>query len=144
MRSNKRKVVTKETTKVYYGVFSDAQVKETFNKPMDESTFLKSFRLLKTYEERKEQLIKREYVQVDEKWEEEHGTDITSGDPVNFYYNTFTINAIGEIEYWVKRKPFNVIKKQLLKLSHIKDYNPVTPFTIKDDEGNDHSFFSIK
>jgi len=27
---------------------------------------------------------------------------------------------------------------------NIKDCNPVTPFIVKDDDGKDHSFFSIQ
>ena len=144
MRSNKRKVITNEVNKVYYGTFSNSKLKESFDYEMTEEAFLNSFRLLKTYEERKEQLEKRGYGLVDEGWEKEHGNEIINGDPVMFYYNTFTINKIGKVEIWVKRKPFDKIKKQLLNLPNIKDYNPVTPFTVKDDVGEEHTFFSIQ
>lgn len=144
MRSNKRKVITNEVNKVYYGTFSNSKLKESFNYEMTEESFLISFRLLKTYEERKEQLEKRGYYLVGDDWENEQGDDILNGDPIMFYYNTFTINKVGKVEKWVKRKPYKKIKNQLLSLSHIKDYNPVTSFNIKDDEGNEITFFSIQ
>jgi len=144
MRSNKRKVITNEVNKVYYGTFSNSKLKESFNYEMTEEAFLNSFRLLKTYEERKDQLEKRDYYLVGDDWENEQGDDILTGDPIMFYYNTFTINKVGKVEKWVKRKPYKKIKNQLLSLSHIKDYNPVTSFNVKDDEGNEITFFSIQ
>lgn len=144
MRSNKRKVITNEVNKVYYGTFSNSKLKESFNYEMTEEAFLNSFRLLKTYEERKDQLEKRGYYLVGDDWENEQGDDILTGDPIMFYYNTFTINKVGKVEKWVKRKPYKKIKNQLLSLSHIKDYNPVTSFNVKDDEGNEITFFSIQ
>tara|TARA_R110000824_G_scaffold249853_2_gene438709 strand:- start:1287 stop:1730 length:444 start_codon:yes stop_codon:yes gene_type:complete len=144
MRSNKRKVITNEVNKVYYGTFSNSKLKESFNYEMTEEAFLNSFRLLKTYEERKDQLEKRGYYLVGDDWENEQGDDILTGNPIMFYYNTFTINKVGKVEKWVKRKPYKKIKNQLLSLSHIKDYNPVTSFNVKDDEGNEITFFSIQ
>lgn len=144
MRSNKRKVITNEVNKVYYGTFSNSKLKESFNYEMTEEAFLNSFRLLKTYEERKDQLEKRGYYLVGDDWENEQGDDILTGNPIMFYYNTFTINKVGKVEKWVKRKPYKKIKNQLLSLSHIKDYNPVTSFIVKDDEGNEITFFSIQ
>ena len=111
---------------------------------MTEEAFLNSFRLLKTYEERKDQLEKRGYYLVGDDWENEQGDDILTGDPIMFYYNTFTINKVGKVEKWVKRKPYKKIKNQLLSLSHIKDYYPVNSFNVKDDEGNEITFFSIQ
>ena len=141
MRSNKRKVINSEVNKVYYGTFSNAKLKESFNYEMTEEAFLNSFRLLKTYEERKEQLEKRGYNLVGDEWEKELGDDILNGDPIMFYYNTFTINKVGKIEKWVKRKPFVKIKNQLLSLSSIKEKNPYIQFTVLDDDGNPHLFY---
>ena len=141
MGRNKRKGITKEVTNVYYGIYEENNLKESFNKEMDETTFLNAFRLLKTYEERKHQLENRKYTLVSDDWEMECGKNITSGDAVQFYHKTFTINKVGEIEKWVKRKPFNLIKHDLLKSSKIKQKNPYTSFTVKDDKGNDQTFF---
>lgn len=141
MRSNKRKVITNEVNKVYYGTFSNSKLKDSFNYEMTEEAFLNSFRLLKTYEERKDQLEKRGYSLVSDDWENEQGDDILTGDPIMFYYNTFTINKVGKIEKWVKRKPYKKIKNQLLSLSSIKEKNPYTQFTVFDDDGNSHLFY---
>ena len=32
----------------------------------------------------------------------------------NHFYSTITVNLKSEVEEWYKRKPFNVIKKELL------------------------------
>jgi len=141
MRSNKRKVITNEVNKIYYGTFSNSKLKDSFNYEMTEEAFLNSFRLLKTYEERKEQLEKRGYGLVSDEWEKEQGDDILNGDPTMFYYNTFTINKVGKVEKWIKRKPFGKIKNQLLSLSSIKEKNPYTQFTVLDDDGNPHIFY---
>lgn len=141
MRSNKRKVITNEVNKVYYGTFSNSKLKDSFNYEMTEEAFLNSFRLLKTYEERKEQLEKRGYGLVSDEWEKEQGDDILNGDPIMFYYNTFTINKVGKVEKWIKRKSFGKIKNQLLSLSSIKEKNPYIQFTVLDDDGNPHIFY---
>lgn len=141
MRSNKRKVINNEVNKVYYGTFSNSKLKESFNNEMTEESFLNSFRLLKTYEERKEQLEKRGYNLVGNEWEKEQGDNILNGDPIMFYYNTFTINKVGKIEKWVKRKPFGKIKNQLLSLPSIKEKNPYTQFSVLDDDGYPHLFY---
>ena len=84
MRSNKRKVITNEVNKIYYGTFSNSKLKESFNYEMTEEAFLNSFRLLKTYEERKEQIEKRGYGLVSDEWEKEQGDDILNVIPQCF------------------------------------------------------------
>ena len=141
MKSNKKNGVLKETTQVIFGEFNAKELKTSFTKEMDEQTFLNAFRLLKTYEERKEVLLNKDYVLVDNVWEKECGIDETKGDCVNFYYRTFTINKVGVIEEWVKRKPFKVISHEILNKTNITLYNPYKKFTIKDDYGKSHTFY---
>ena len=141
MKSNKKNGVLKETTQVIFGEFKEKELKESFTKEMDEETFLNAFRFLKTYEERKEVLVNKNYNLVDDGWEKECGEDETKGDCINFYYRTFTINKVGVIEKWVKRKPFKVISHEILNKTNITLYNPYKKFTIKDDDGKSHTFY---
>ncbi len=141
MKSNKKNGILKETTQVIFGEFNEKELKTSFTKEMDEQTFLNAFRLLKTYEERKEVLLNKDYVLVDNEWEKECGVDETKGDCVNFYYRTFTINNVGVVEKWVKRKPFNVISHEILNKKNITKQNPYSKFTVFDDNGNPHTFF---
>ena len=144
MKSNKKNGITKETTHLIFGEFNQKELKESFDGEMSEETFLNAFRLLKTYEERKEVLVKRKYILVDDSWEKECGEDETNGDCINFYYRTFTINKVGGIEKWVKRKPFNVISHEILNKNSITLYNPYKKFTIEDENGKIHTFYKKK
>jgi hypothetical protein len=144
MKSNKKNGVTKETTRVYFGEFKEKDIKESFSKDMDEQTFLNAFRLLKTYEERKSVLELKNYELVGDDWEEKCGNDITKGDSTNFYFQTFTINKVGKVEKWVKRKSFESIKREILKNKNIIQHNPYVKFTVYDDKGNPQTFYKKK
>ena len=45
------------------------------------------------------------------------------------------------MERWVKRKPFSVIKKELLSNPNIVSENPYSEFIVFDDNGNPHTFY---
>lgn len=144
MKSNKKNGILKETTQVIFGEFNEKELKTSLTKEMDEQTFLNAFRLLKTYEERKEVLLNKDYVLVHNEWEKECGIDETKGDCVNFYYRTFTINKVGVVEEWVKRKPFNIISHEILNKKEITKQNPYREFSILDDNGKPNTFFKKK
>ena len=57
------------------------------------------------------------------------------------FYSTITVNLKSEVETWYKRKPFNVIKKELLSNPNIVLENPYSEFTVFDDNGNPHTFY---
>ncbi len=98
---------------------------------LSEEEFLVNYRRLITYEERVDALKNRGYVHMDEELK-----DIEK----NFYI-TENINIKSEMERWVKRKPFNVIKKELLSNPNIVSENPYSEFTVFDDNGNPHTFY---
>ena len=98
---------------------------------LSEEEFLVNYRRLITYEERVDALKNRGYVHMDEELK-----DIEK----NFYI-TENINIKSEMERWVKRKPFNVIKKELLSNPNIVLENPYSEFIVFDDNGNPHTFY---
>jgi len=98
---------------------------------LSEEEFLVNYRRLITYEERVDALKNRGYVHMDEELK-----DIEK----NFYI-TENINIKSEMERWVKRKPFNVIKKELLSNPNIVSENPYSEFIVFDDNGNPHTFY---
>mgnify|MGYP003152454627 CR=1 FL=1 len=98
---------------------------------LNEEEFLVNYRRLTTYEERVDALIKRGYTHITEELKELK----------NNFYITENINVKSEIEKWVKRKPFNVIKKELLSNPNIVSENPYTEFIVFDDNGNPHTFY---
>ena len=57
------------------------------------------------------------------------------------FYITENINIKSEMERWVKRKPFSVIKKELLSNPNIVSENPYSEFIVFDDNGNPHTFY---
>ena len=98
---------------------------------LSEEEFLVNYRRLTTYEERVDALTNRGYIHMDEELK-----DIEK----NFYI-TENINIKSEMERWVKRKPFNVIKKELLSNPNIVSENPYSEFTVFDDNGKPHTFY---
>lgn len=98
---------------------------------LSEEEFLVNYRRLITYEERVDALTNRGYIHMDEELK-----DIEK----NFYI-TENINIKSEMERWVKRKPFNVIKKELLSNPNIVSENPYSEFTVCDDNGKPHTFY---
>tara|TARA_B100001094_G_C17874311_1_gene643649 strand:+ start:138 stop:539 length:402 start_codon:yes stop_codon:yes gene_type:complete len=98
---------------------------------LSEEEFLVNYRRLITYEERVDALTNRGYIHMDEELK-----DIEK----NFYI-TENINIKSEMERWVKRKPFNVIKKELLSNPNIVSENPYSEFTVFDDNGKPHTFY---
>ncbi len=98
---------------------------------LSEEEFLVNYRRLITYEERVDALKNRGYIHMDEELK-----DIEK----NFYI-TENINIKSEMERWVKRKPFNVIKKELLSNPNIVSENPYSEFTVFDDNGKPHTFY---
>ena len=98
---------------------------------LSEEEFLVNYRRLTTYEERVDALTNRGYIHMDEELK-----DIEK----NFYI-TENVNIKSEMERWVKRKPFNVIKKELLSNPNIVSENPYSEFTVFDDNGKPHTFY---
>ena len=98
---------------------------------LSEEEFLVNYRRLTTYEERVDALKNRGYIHMDEELK-----DIEK----NFYI-TENINIKSEMERWVKRKPFSVIKKELLSNPNIVSENPYSEFIVFDDDGNPHTFY---
>lgn len=142
MGDNKKKGVVKETIREFYSVPNHqkliASVKEKIKKgEYSEEEFLSSYRLLTTYEERKKVLTNRDYSVVEDNWQD----NLNNNEQPNFYYKTFTITNIGNIEHWIKRKTYKDIRNILLTSSKICENNPYTSFTVKDDKGNDQTFF---
>lgn len=97
---------------------------------LNETEFLNGFRLLKTYQERSEVLTNRGY-------------ELLKSEMVNpnHYYSTITVNLKSEIETWCKRKPFSVIKRELLSNPNVVSENPYSEFTVFDDNGKPHIFY---
>ncbi len=149
MIKNKQKgIVTTEEVREVYGVYhqpGDNIIKETLDdNNVNETDFINLCRSLKSYNDRKYYFEKRGYKVVNDTWLNDHGEsfDFDHTDPISFYYSTITVNIKNEIETWVKRKPFNTIKKQLLKSKNICTHNPYNKFVILDnDMKTEHVFY---
>jgi hypothetical protein len=98
---------------------------------LSEEEFLVNYRRLTTYEERVDALKNRGYIHL----------DVELKDIEKNFYITENINIKSEMERWVKRKPFNVIKKELLSNPNIVSENPYSEFTVFDDNGKPHTFY---
>lgn len=124
---------TKITTKEIYGYVDPNivinQIKENIHK-MNEVDFITNIRMIKTYEERKNLLINRDYKLLNEEIKDK-----------NFYYCVQNVNLLGKVELWYKRKPFNLIKKELLSKPNIVSEKPYSEFTVFDDNGKPHIFY---
>ena len=124
---------TKVTTKEVYGYVDPNIAIENIKNNiinMNDVEFINNVKLIRTYDERKELLIKR-------------GFGVIKGvvERKEFYYLVVTVNLLGKVEEWYKRKPFSVIKKELLSNPNIVSENPYSEFTIFDDNGKPHTFF---
>ena len=133
MSKRKTKNIVSETTKQIYVSHNNDSTIEKIKSNLDsltEGEFLNAYRLLKTYKERSEALEKRGYV-------------LNESEMINseHFYSTITVNLKSEVETWYKRKPFNVIKKELLSNPNIVLENPYSEFTVFDDNGNPHTFY---
>jgi len=133
MPKRKTKNIVSETTKqIYVSHSNDSTIEKIKSNlySLTEGEFLNAYRLLKTYKERSDALIKRGY-------------EINDDELINpnHFYSTITVNLKSEVETWYKRKPFNVIKKELLSNPNIVLENPYSEFTVFDDNGNPHTFY---
>ena len=133
MSKRKTKNIVSETTKQIYVTHNNDSTIEKIKTNLDsltEGEFLNTYRLLKTYKERSVALIKRGY-------------EINEDEIINpnHFYSTITVNLKSEIETWYKRKPFNLIKKELLANPNIVLENPYSEFIVFDDNGNPHTFY---
>ena len=95
--------------------------------------FINNIKLIRTYDERKELLSKRGFEVIE---------DVV--DRKELYYLVVTVNLLGKVEEWYKRKPFNIIKKELLSNPNIVSENPYSEFIVFDDNGNPHTFYKKK
>ncbi len=138
----KKRGIVKQHTKQYYGIVTTPIPITKIEEGISEEQFLLAYRNLVTYDERKNHLLKRNYKLVDKEWVKNKKS--SPEDKLNFYYLTTTINKLSKIETWVKRKPFNLIKKYLLSDPNISPHNPYREFTINDDKGNSHKFYIKK
>ena len=108
------------------------------NPSLSENNFLGLYRQLKTYDERKEELEKRNYKLVKETW----SNDLKNTESSDFYYDTMTINKKGQIEIWIKRKSFAEIKQLLIKRGMIFGNNPYKKYIVLgDDMETEHIFY---
>ena len=145
-RKGKRGVVKREYVTEIYGDYNTDEHLENIKFSMEsgnliEKDFLHLYRHLKTYEERKEQLEKRQYKLSEKEWENKIGPN----DNINFYHNTMTINNKGEVEEWVKRKSFVEIKQLLIKRGMVFGDNPFEEYIILgDDMKTEHIFYRKK
>jgi len=133
MSKRKSKNIVNETIKQIFIPHNNDSTIEKIKTNIDsltEGEFLNAYRLLKTYKERSEALIKRGY--------EVNDTEMINP---NHFYSTITVNLKSEVETWYKRKPFNVIKKELLSNPNIVLENPYSEFIVFDDDGNPHTFY---
>ena len=124
---------TKVTTKEVYGYVNPNIAIENIKNNiinMNDVEFINNVKLIRTYDERKELLIKRGFEVIDGVVERKE-----------FYYLVVTVNLLGKVEEWYKRKPFSVIKKELLSNPNIVSENPYSEFTIFDDNGKPHTFY---
>lgn len=136
MPKRKTKNIVSETTKQIYVTHNNDSTIEKIKSNLDsltEGEFLNAYRVLKTYKERSEALLKRGYEISD--------TEMINP---NHFYSTITVNLKSEIETWYKRKPFNLIKKELLANPNIVSENPYSEFIVFDDNGNPHTFYKKK
>ena len=138
----KKKGIVKQHTKQYYGIVTEPIPFTQISDDLSEEQFLVAYRNLVTYDERKEQLLKRGYKLVDGEWVK--NKKLSKEDKLQFYYTTTTINKLSKIETWVKRKPFTLIQKQLLSDPNISLNNPYIEFTVIDDKGNPQIFYRKK
>jgi len=138
----KKKGIVKQHTKQYYGIVTEPMPITQISDDLSEEQFLVAYRNLVTYDERKEQLLKRGYKLVDGEWVK--NKKLSKEDKLQFYYTTTTINKLSKIETWVKRKPFTLIQKQLLSDPNISLNNPYIEFTVIDDKGNPQIFYRKK
>ena len=127
-----KNIVSEKTTQFFIPPNNDSTIEKVKSNldSLTEGEFLNAYRLLKTYKERSESLIKRGY----------EINDVEMMNP-NHFYSTITVNLKSEVETWYKRKPFNVIKKELLSNPNIVLENPYSEFTVFDDNGNPHTFY---
>jgi len=127
-----KNIVSEKTTQFYIPPNNDSTIEKikTNLDSLTEGEFLNTYRLLKTYKERSEALLKRGY-------------EISAEEMINpsHFYSTITVNLKSEIEEWYKRKPFSVIKKELLSNPKIVSENPYSEFTVFDDNGKPHIFY---
>ena len=123
---------TKVTTKQMYDVDPNIaldKIKKEINN-MSDIDFINNIKLIRTYDERKELLTKRGFEVIEDVMKRKE-----------FYYLVVTVNLLGEVEEWYKRKPFNIIKKELLSNPNIVSENPYNEFIVFDDSGNPHTFY---
>ena len=133
MSKRKRKNIISEKTKQFFIPPNNDSTIDKIKTNLDsltEGEFLNGYRLLRTYKERYDALIKRGY----------EISDTEMMNP-NHFYSTITVNLKSEIETWYKRKPFTVIKKELLSNPNIVLENPYSEFIVFDDNGNPHTFY---
>jgi len=133
MSKRKHKNIVSESTKQIFIPHNNETTIEKIKSSLfslSEGDFLNSYRLLKTYKERSEALEKRGYV-------------LNESEMINseHFYSTITVNLKSEVETWYKRKPFSVIKKELLSNPNIVSENPYSEFIVFDDNGNPHTFY---
>ena len=133
MSKRKHKNIVSETNREISVPLNNEKTLENIKNKLsslNEVDFLNNYRLLKTYKERSEALIKRGY-------------EINESEMMNpnHFYSTITVNLKSEVETWYKRKPFNVIKKELLSNPNIVSENPYSEFIVFDDNGNPHTFY---
>lgn len=124
---------TKVTTKQMYGyvdpnIALDKIKNNIIN--MCDIDFINNIKLIKTYEERKKLLTEKGFEVVEDIVEKKE-----------FYYVVVTVNLLGKVEEWYKRKPFSVIKKELLSNPNIVAENPYSEFIVFDDNGKPHTFY---
>ena len=124
---------TKVTTKEIYGYVDPNIALEKIRKDiinMTDTDFINNIKLIRTYDERKELLTKRGFEVIE---------DVVGRKEL--YYLVVTVNLLGKVEEWYKRKPFTVIKKELLSNPNIVSENPYSEFIVFDDNGNPHTFY---
>lgn len=128
--------IKKVTTKEIYGYVDPnitlEKIKENIIN-MSDSDFINNIKLIRTYDERKKLLTERGFEIVE---------DVV--DRKELYYLVVTVNLLGKVEEWYKRKPFNIIKKELLSNPNIVSENPYSEFIVFDDDGNPHTFYKRK
>ena len=133
MSKRKHKNIVSETNREISVPLNNEKTLENIKNKLsslNEVDFLNNYRLLKTYKERSESLIKRGY--------EVNDTEMINP---NHFYSTITVNLKSEVETWYKRKPFSVIKRELLSNPNIVLENPYSEFTVFDDNGKPHTFY---
>lgn len=124
---------TKVTTKQMYGyvdpnIALDKIKNNIIN--MCDIDFINNIKLIKTYEERKKLLTEKGFAVIEDILEKKE-----------FYYVVVTVNLLGKVEEWYKRKPFSVIKKELLSNPNIVAENPYSEFIVFDDNGKPYTFY---